>query len=66
LRRAEQQGEIAAQANLHHVSQLILLALRGVFPPYQPSGKRVKLQNQAAELLALIFNGLKAKERQCP
>jgi AcrR family transcriptional regulator len=65
LKRAEEQGEIVPQADLQHLSQLIVLALRGVFPPYERSAQCVNLQNQAAEILALIFTGLKAKDRKC-
>ncbi|WP_373531276.1 TetR/AcrR family transcriptional regulator [Vampirovibrio sp.] len=65
LERARQQGEITLQPDLYHTAQLILLALRSVLPPYERADKRVKLQNQAAELLALIFTGLKPNDRTC-
>ncbi len=58
LKRAASQGEILNTGqDFRHLAQLILLALRGVLPPYVNSASRVKLQNQASELLTLIFAG---------
>lgn len=66
LKRAGAQDEIIEQKDFRHTAQLILLALRGVLPPYEKSARRIKLQNQAAELLELIFTGLKPNDRNHP
>lgn len=61
LQRAQAQGEIEPPVDIAHCAQLILLALRGVLPPYESSATRVKLQHQAAELLELLFSGLRVQ-----
>jgi AcrR family transcriptional regulator len=59
LQRAQAAGEMNPAIDASHSAQLILLALRGVLPPYEASATRVKLQHQAAELLELLFSGLR-------
>lgn len=59
LQRAQAQGEMNPALDASHCAQLVLLALRGVLPPYEASATRVKLQHQAAELLELLFSGLR-------
>lgn len=61
LRRAQAAGEISPALDPSHGAQLILLALRGVLPPYEASATRVKLQHQSAELLELLFQGLRTQ-----
>ncbi len=66
LQRAQAQGEIEPLVDSAHFAQLILLALRGVLPPYEASATRVKLQHQAAELLELLFSGLRVQSKGVP
>lgn len=61
LREAERQQEIVLQPDSRRLAKLMLLSLRGVLPPYEPSARKVKLQHEAAELLELIFSGLRAE-----
>lgn len=63
LLSAERQGEITPQPDYRRLAQLLMLSLRGVLPPYEPSARKVKLQHDAAELLELFFNGLRAETR---
>jgi AcrR family transcriptional regulator len=58
LERAVKQGEIRPQKDFRRIAQLIMLSLRAVLPPYEPQASKLKLQNDAAEILELIFNGL--------
>lgn len=60
LRRAETQAEIAPQQDARRVAQLLMSGLRGSLPPYEPTTRKIKLQHDAAELLELFFNGLRA------
>lgn len=58
LDRAMERGEIRPQKDFRRTAQLIMLSLRAVLPPYEPQANKLKLQNDAAEILELIFNGL--------
>lgn len=60
LQRAIEEGTVDSDTDTEKVAQLIMLAMRGVLPPYVASDTRLKLQNRAAELLELLFNGLAA------
>lgn len=58
LERAAQQEEIHPRKDFHRVAQLIMMSLRAVMPPYVAEVNKLKLQNDAAEILELIFDGL--------
>lgn len=59
LRRAAEQNEIRPQTDFHRTAQVVMMTLRAVFPPYDPTTNKLKLQNDAAEILELIFEGLR-------
>lgn len=64
LVQAAQQNEIGQGQDYRRLAQLLMLALRGVLPPYDTTSQKIKLQNEAAELLELFFNGLKAGKQE--
>lgn len=64
LIQAAQHNEIGQGQDYRRLAQLLMLALRGVLPPYDTTSQKIKLQNQAAELLELFFNGLKAGKQE--
>ncbi len=64
LSQAALQNEICEQQDNHRLAQLLMLSLRGVLPPYDTTSRKIKLQNQAAELLELSFNGLKTGKQE--
>ena len=59
LARAEQEGDIKPLPDRHRTAQLILMALRAVRPPYREEANRASVQQDAAEILDLIMNGLR-------
>ena len=60
LKRAETAGEIPQLLGEEaHKAHLIMLALRGVLPPYREGAQRHQLQAEGAELLDLVLNGLR-------
>jgi len=59
LVRAEQQGEIRPLAKPGRTADLIMLALRGVRPPYCEETSLDSLERDAAGIIDLIMNGLR-------
>lgn len=58
LSRAERQGEISPLPNPRRTAQLIMMALRGLRPPYMDALTRDSLQRDADEILELLMDGL--------
>ncbi|HEY9746342.1 MAG TPA: helix-turn-helix domain-containing protein [Oculatellaceae cyanobacterium] len=62
LLQAVKAGEIRPLRKPRRTAQLMMMALRTALPPYETNPQKLKLQNDAAEILELIFEGLRHHE----
>jgi AcrR family transcriptional regulator len=60
LEQAYVQGEILTQRDFSKTAQLIMMVLRAVLPPYEPSFSKFRVQHDADMLLEFIFDGLRS------
>lgn len=59
LKKAAAKDEIRPITDYRHTAHLIMRTLRAVLAPYEPNANKVRLQNEASEILTLILNGLR-------
>lgn len=59
LKKGVEKDQIEPQADYRRTAQLLMQTLRSVMPPYEKDASKLKLQNEAAEILELVFNGLR-------